>query len=302
MKHTWYKLAIIALTITACGESGGYETAENGMQIKYYTKLNGLKPKVGDEITFRLSAYCLLDSAIDGRKDTLLFSTNRDEEMGGKPVAVQFPELKHKGSLWDGLQMMGKGDSAEFLLNADTFFFNAGGMMPPFVKPGSIMTFRAKLIDVTAKAEFEKRKLKENEQMAKKAEAKIDEHDKATAEYIAKNKLKMDTTASGLKWRYLKKGSGPICKIEDGVEVAYKGYLFDGSVFDQSEKIDVVIGLTRVIRGWDEILTMMKQGDKVQVIIPFWLAYGDQSPSSKIPPYSTLVFDMELKKLIPKKE
>ncbi len=303
MKHTWYNLAIVALTISACSESGGYETAENGMQIKYYTKLNGLKPKVGDDVTWRIAIHAELATPANGKTDSVWYSTAKGEEMMGKPMTISLRPSAFKGAPEDGLMLMGKGDSAEFLINVDSFFyaFDQTKQVPAYVKPHSQLVFKAKLLDVIPAADAQKKKDEANKSMQKTAEAATETHEKATADYIAKNKLKMDTTASGLKWRYVKKGSGAVCKPEDGVEVAYKGSLFDGSIFDQNENFKLVAGVGQVIRGWDEMLTLMKQGDKVQVIIPFWMAYGEQAMGDKIPPYSTLVFDMELKKLIPKK-
>ena len=112
-------------------------------------------------------------------------------------------------------------------------------------------------------------------------------------------------TPSGLIIEELLLGEGATAAAGQSVTVHYTGWLASGSKFDSSkDRNDPFVfnlGSGQVIRGWDEMLTLMKQGDKVQVIIPFWMAYGEQAMGDKIPPYSTLVFDMELKKLIPKK-
>jgi len=107
----------------------------------------------------------------------------------------------------------------------------------------------------------------------------------------------MQTTASGLKYQVLKKGSGTKSpKATDTVKVHYHGTLLDGTVFDSSVERGQPISfpLNGVIPGWTEGLQLMKVGDKFKFIIPPNLAYGPNSPSPKIPPNSTLVFEVEL--------
>jgi peptidylprolyl isomerase len=107
----------------------------------------------------------------------------------------------------------------------------------------------------------------------------------------------MTTTASGLKYQVLKKGTGEVSpKATDTVRVHYHGTLLDGTVFDSSVDRGQPISfpLNGVIPGWTEGLQLMKVGDKYKFEIPAKLAYGDMSPSPKIPPGSTLVFEVEL--------
>ncbi len=107
----------------------------------------------------------------------------------------------------------------------------------------------------------------------------------------------MITTTSGLKYQVLKKGTGTVSpKAADTVNVHYHGTLLDGTVFDSSVERGQPISfpLNGVIRGWTEGLQLMKVGDKFKFVIPPDLAYGVASPSPKIPPNSTLVFEVEL--------
>ena len=110
-------------------------------------------------------------------------------------------------------------------------------------------------------------------------------------------KNEMKTTPSGLKYQVLKQGTGTVSpKATDTVNVHYHGTLLDGTVFDSSVERGQPISfpLNRVIPGWTEGLQLMKVGDKFKFEIPPNLAYGSQSPSAKIPPNSTLVFEVEL--------
>ena len=107
----------------------------------------------------------------------------------------------------------------------------------------------------------------------------------------------MTTTASGLKYQVLKQGSGTVSpKPTDTVTVHYHGTLLDGTVFDSSVERGQSISfpLNGVIPGWTEGLQLMKVGDKFKFEIPPNLAYGSVSPSPKIPPNSTLLFEVEL--------
>ncbi len=105
------------------------------------------------------------------------------------------------------------------------------------------------------------------------------------------------TTASGLKYQVLERGTGTVSpKASDTVKVHYHGTLLNGTVFDSSVQRGEPISfpLSGVIRGWTEGLQLMKVGDKFKFEIPPDLAYGAQSPSPQIPPNSTLVFEVEL--------
>jgi FKBP-type peptidyl-prolyl cis-trans isomerase len=107
----------------------------------------------------------------------------------------------------------------------------------------------------------------------------------------------MTTTASGLQYQVLKHGTNSVSpKATDTVKVHYHGTLLDGTVFDSSVERGQPISfpLNAVIPGWTEGVQLMKVGDKFKFVIPANLAYGPASPSAKIPPNSTLVFEVEL--------
>ena len=110
-------------------------------------------------------------------------------------------------------------------------------------------------------------------------------------------KTEMKTTASGLKYQVMKQGTGTVSpKATDTVNVHYHGTLLDGTVFDSSVERGQPISfpLNGVIPGWTEGVQLMKVGDKFKFEIPPNLAYGANPPTPKIPPNSTLVFEVEL--------
>ena len=78
----------------------------------------------------------------------------------------------------------------------------------------------------------------------------------------------------------------------------YTGYLLNGKIFDSSrdrnQPFEFTVGQGAVIKGWDEALQLMDVGDKLKVIIPYQLGYGENGAGSNIPPYSPLIFEIEL--------
>ena len=106
------------------------------------------------------------------------------------------------------------------------------------------------------------------------------------------------TTESGLAYRYATKGTGKSPIDGDKVKVTYRGTLVDGTEFDKSEE-PIEFGVNQVIPGWTELLKLMKEGDQVIAYIPYDLAYGANGSGSSIEPFSTLIFDVTLLKVIP---
>jgi FKBP-type peptidyl-prolyl cis-trans isomerase FklB len=124
-------------------------------------------------------------------------------------------------------------------------------------------------------------------------------------EFLKKNGAKKNvvTLKSGLQYEVLKKGNGIIPNEEDSVEVHYHGTLIDGEVFDSSidREEPASFGVNGVIKGWTEALQLMKEGAKWKLCIPADIAYGENG-SNSIGPNETLVFEVELLKVIPKLE
>lgn len=127
--------------------------------------------------------------------------------------------------------------------------------------------------------------------------------------HIAEGKAYLDANAkkpgvivtkSGLQYEVLQEGTGKSPKATDTVRCHYEGRLLDGTVFDSSYKRSqpADFGLNQVIPGWTEGVQLMKEGAKYRFTIPYLLAYGEQGAGASIPPFSTLVFDVELIKVL----
>lgn len=136
-------------------------------------------------------------------------------------------------------------------------------------------------------------------------QAKAEEAARAAGKaFLEENKKKAEVkeTPSGLQYVVEKEGEGAQPTAEDEVTVHYTGKLLDGTVFDSSVNRGepATFPLNRVIPGWTEGVQLMKEGAKYTFFIPSDLAYGPQGIPGAIPPHSTLIFDVELIKVVKK--
>ena len=137
--------------------------------------------------------------------------------------------------------------------------------------------------------------------LQEKAVAKAKEVGSKVLEENAK-KEGVKVTATGLQYMVEKEGTGASPAATDEVTVHYTGRLLDGTVFDSSVSRGepATFPLNRVIPGWTEGLQLMKEGGKTVFFIPSELAYGAQGVPNAIPPHSTLIFEVELIKVVKK--
>lgn len=107
------------------------------------------------------------------------------------------------------------------------------------------------------------------------------------------------TTASGLQYQVLREGNGQRPKATDEVECHYEGTLINGQKFDSSydRGQTATFPLNQVIAGWTEGLQLMQEGAKYRFFIPYQLGYGERGAGQTIPPFATLIFDVELIKV-----
>jgi FKBP-type peptidyl-prolyl cis-trans isomerase FkpA len=113
-------------------------------------------------------------------------------------------------------------------------------------------------------------------------------------QYLSDNNLTATETASGLHYIITKEGSGANPTLQNTVTVRYKGYLLDGTVFDQTQGSQTAtFPLNGLIQGWQEGIPLLKKGGKGTFFIPSELGYGGQAQGS-IPAWSVLIFEIEL--------
>lgn len=118
------------------------------------------------------------------------------------------------------------------------------------------------------------------------------------AKFLSDNKTKpgVVTLPSGLQYKVIRDGDGPVPPTNATVTVHYRGTLLDGTEFDSSygRKQPAEFNVNEVIKGWTEALQRMKTGSKWQLFIPADLAYGERGFGAKISPHATLTFEVEL--------
>lgn len=130
---------------------------------------------------------------------------------------------------------------------------------------------------------------------------KIEEQKRTGQNFLNENKAKegVKVTGSGLQYKVVTQGKGKQPTASDNVTVHYVGTLIDGTEFDSSVKRGqpATFGLSQVISGWTEGLQLMHEGDKYIFYLPYDLGYGERGAGGQIPPFSTLIFEVELIKV-----
>lgn len=300
MKKTIFKfslLSIFVLSFISCGGKGpkGYEKTENGLYYKFEgdRNLNAPQPKLGD----------ILVGEREVRLDDSVLISNT-----GKPERLfVVMENQFQGDINEGFLMMHLGDKVTFATPADSVAKHM--QLPSYYIPNnnSYIYYKLHLTSIISKEEFDKEQQEYQNRLenAKNAEQDIINY------YLTSNNIKTKLTASGLYITYLKKGNG--AKVETGktLKVNYTGKFFDGKVFDSNIEqeakngdiynpqrsytpMEYVNGNTSFIKGWDEAVSEMRGGDKIRVLVPSSMAYGERGSHPVIPPYSPLIFEIEL--------
>jgi FKBP-type peptidyl-prolyl cis-trans isomerase len=272
------------------GPYKGFKLVGNEVYIKHH--INGEaesgRPKVSDVVTLSME-YRVNNK--NTSKDTTLFSTKEFPE----PITFEVIEPTFKGDLYAALTYMLAGDSVTVAFPADSFFMKTAGIpeLPEFIEPGSVMYFDMKLISFKTAEEVE------SENRAMLMQMKEDENTQLS-EYLAANNITVAPLPSGLYYLEQKAGSGRLPKEGDMLQVHFTVGLVDGTQLFSSysqEPIDIEFGKPFDTKGFDEALTYLRKGTKARLIVPSSLAFDSVGRSQMIPPYTTLVYDVELMKI-----
>ena len=141
-----------------------------------------------------------------------------------------------------------------------------------------------------------------NDHFRKLAEEAYEQNKASGEAFLAENAKKEGVTVlpSGLQYEVITAGNGKKPSATDRVKCHYEGTLIDGTIFDSSIKRGepAVFGVNQVIKGWVEALQLMQEGAKWRLYIPYDMAYGEHGAGEMIPPYSALIFDVELIKVL----
>lgn len=303
MKKSFLALGIAFIALTSCKQ---FEKGEGDMLYKMYEDKEGPKIKEGDFVALR--------AVEKTEEDSIIYSSYEYD----RPSLLVKEKSLFKGDLYAALGMLSEGDSATFKINADSMEKKMGRPKPKNTK-GKYYVYDIKVVKVIPKGKLDEQafRTKLNEYMAVESQKVKSQEAGKISNYISKNDLKPTVTTSGLNYIVTKKGTGPKAKVGDSIVLNYTGRFLNGKVFDTSDKVvaekekvfnpqrpyepmRVPAGTNSTIPGFDEALLLFPKGTEVTVIIPSKLGYGEQG-SQAIPPFSPLVFELEIMNVIPAK-
>ena len=296
MKKNFMFLAIAAVALSSCG--GGFKQGPGGMLYNIHEDKSGPTVQTGDFISLNMIVKTEGDSVLNNTYTT------------GQPTSTLMPKGQLKGDIVAAIAMLSEGDSATVKCNIDSI--TPKGQPKPPIK-GKYIVFEIKVEKIIPKGKMTDQAF----------QAKVGEYFKAIGEknkaaepakikkYIADNKLTVTTTASGLNYQITKPGVGAMPVTNDTAVVNYTlktlaNKVIETSVKEEAQKaktfnpmvqykpIRIAVGVRSVIPGWDEGLQLMGKGAKATFVIPSSLAYGQQGMGQQVPPYTPLVFDIEL--------
>ncbi len=255
---------------------------ENGIGYLFHTtNKDARQPVSGDILSMKLTY---------GAPDSVYFHTDSTPD---KKMMLPMSDPQFKGDLYEAIAMMRLGDSASFLVPAESFFLQTARFpeVPEFAKGVEKLLFNIKLDKIQSEEEMQAEY--EAEMIVAQAE-----EDVKIAEYLQANNITATPTESGMYYIEEVKGTGAKPVAGDKVKVHYTGTLLDGKKFDSSvdrgEPFEFTLGVGQVIRGWDEGIQMMTVGSKGKLVLPSRMAYGERGAGRDIPPYAPLVFEVEL--------
>jgi len=185
---------------------------------------------------------------------------------------------------------MSKGDSAEFIINADSLFMKTFQQKkrPAFIDSNSIIRFNINLISIDS------------------PDLLLKSEDEALKRYLTEQKIEVPPTPSGLYFIETQAGKG--IKIDTGkwVEVHFKVSLIDGkqifSSYDRGDPLSFEYGKRFDTKGFEEGISKMTKGGKARFIVPSSIAFGEMGRGTIVPPYATIVYDVEVVNVLTKAE
>jgi FKBP-type peptidyl-prolyl cis-trans isomerase len=280
--------ACISAMMISCnmGAYPGFKKTKTGVYYKIYTKNNEdtTSVHIGSIVTLSLKY---------GLKDSALF----DSKSIPQPIVLPVTASQYEGDFYECLQLMKQGDSATFVLKAGPLFTKTFGQpsVPPFCKDESDIYFDVKVKKSQTQEEVDKETAIENMEMEKEEMSNLQA-------YIAKNSITIQPSTTGIYYLETKKGSGK-SPFKDGYVTAnYTVYLLGGkklfSTLERGEPVDFKFGSQFENKGFQEVISLMKEGGKANAIVPSSMAFGAQGAGSVVPPFSTLYYEIELVKIM----
>jgi len=278
---------VISAFFTGCHyfeKHPGYSNAGNGI---YYKLL-----RIGEETPkAKASDYVTVDLEYKTINDSVFFKGRRK---------FQVTKPAYKGSIDECLTMLTEEESAEFIIPAYTFYSNTlQSSLPDYIKPTEDMKIKIDMVEIQTRKEYQKEK-----EAFLKWIKDFGEYEKIIVkQYIDEQNMEIEATKSGIFHLTLQEGKGKKVEKGDTIIVHFEGRFLNGKFFDSTKKrnqpFQFVYGQEwQVIEGLEKAIGMMREGEKSLFILPSELAFGEKGSSTGIiPPYTSLIFEVELEKV-----
>lgn len=215
-------------------------------------------------------------------------------------VILPFNSSSFKGSFEEGLTKMYEGDSVSFIVSADSLFDKFFKIKTPFfIKKGEIIKMDVRLHKILNQKEYDA----ELNNFNKSVEDRDIEEQRKLKAYLNASSTPFSAISNGIYFSSIKKGNGERVKKGDILKIQYKGCFLNGkqfeSTYDRAQPMEYTFGEQgQVIKGLEKAISFMNEGDKTKFIIPSHLAFGVTGSSTGIvPPYTTVIYEIELLKL-----
>lgn len=256
---------------------------ESGLYFIEEKKGWGSYPDTGDMCKVSLSV-----SELDGKQ---LFSNFETTNY----VNVEYGKGFDTRGFMQGLGMLNEGAKAKLIVPS-TIGVGAYGMQG--VEGFTTLEYEVELISITTYAEAVKQREKE-EKKRNAQRVKIQEDEMISLNtYLKQNNINQKPLSSGMYYIETEKGKGKQASHGNTVKVHYKLFNIDGellnSSYEKGSPLEFVLGTGAVIEGWEQGIKNMREGGKATLIIPSNMAYGQNGKGETIPPYTTLIFDLDL--------
>ncbi|MEZ4804149.1 MAG: FKBP-type peptidyl-prolyl cis-trans isomerase [Bacteroidia bacterium] len=285
-KQHIYFILISVFILSACNH---YSKTDNGLRYKFLKRSDKQElPNIGEYLQCYYSIY--------NSEDSMFLNI-----FGKTPDRILLSQETHKGGdIMEALSIMSEGDSAQFLINADSFYLRTRGesKLPSFIKPGSDLKFVIKMDKRLNKYQVD-------------SLINVEKINRWNDEIVSINKyiqskgleMELDTT-TGIRVQFHQKASDTAKQITENSIVTFH---FVGKLMDDVEFYNsYTMGQPQTVKvlrtqfqpiGMYEMLIKMKEGEKATFILPYDLAFGAAGVDGMIPPFSTLVYQLNILKV-----
>jgi FKBP-type peptidyl-prolyl cis-trans isomerase FkpA len=277
-------LAVICFSCHRNSKYPGFTELGNGTWYRLH-KIgeNSVKPHPGDYITVNL-AYTTMN-------DSIFFRGTRK---------LQADTPLYKGSVDECFALLAEGDSATFILGADDFFSKTlKTSLPGFIPAGGSVKINAGMRNIQTREDYDR----EKEAFLTWIEDFGDYEKVVLKQFISSEKPGISPLPSGIYYVNLRPGKGKKVELGDTLTINYEGRFLNGKFFDSTVKrhqpFQFVYGTEwQVIKGLEEAIGMMREGERSLFILPSELGFGNAGSSTGvIPPFTSLIFEVEILKV-----